>query len=59
MGGGQLDVALFLNPLFVYFNAFVDFLINLKPFSFIAEGGFIVGVRFTLDLWIVCINIKV
>ncbi|KAH8689866.1 hypothetical protein BGW36DRAFT_465854 [Talaromyces proteolyticus] len=59
MGGGRLDVALSLNPLFAYFNAFVDFLINFKPFSFIAEGGLTVGVRFTLDLWLVCINIKV
>ncbi|OXV09543.1 hypothetical protein Egran_02694, partial [Elaphomyces granulatus] len=59
MGGGRLDVTLSLNPLFAYLNAFVDFLINFKPFSFIAEGGITVGVRFTLDLWLVCINIKV
>jgi hypothetical protein len=59
MGGGRLDVTLSLNPLFAYLNAFIDFLINFKPFSFIAEGGITVGVRFTLDLWIVCINIKV
>lgn len=59
MGGGRLDVTLSLNPLFAYFNAFVDFLINYKPFFFIAEGGLTVGVRFTLDLWLVSINIKV
>ncbi|KJK85506.1 hypothetical protein H633G_10654 [Metarhizium anisopliae BRIP 53284] len=59
MGGGRLDVALSLNPLFAYFNAFVDFLINFKPFSFIAEGGLTIGVKFTLDLWLVCININI
>ena len=59
MGGGRLDVSLSLNPLYAFFNAYVDFLINFKPFSFIAEGGLTVGVRFTLDLWLVCINIKV
>ncbi|GKZ30606.1 hypothetical protein AbraIFM66950_009686 [Aspergillus brasiliensis] len=33
------------------------FAITPKPFSFIAEGGLTVGVRFTLDLWLVSINI--
>ncbi|KAE8147170.1 hypothetical protein BDV25DRAFT_143024 [Aspergillus avenaceus] len=59
MGGGKWDVKLSLNPLYAWFNAFVDFLINYKPFFFIAEGGVSVGVQFTLDLWIVTINIKV
>ncbi|KAH8702291.1 hypothetical protein BGW36DRAFT_459012 [Talaromyces proteolyticus] len=59
MGGGRLDVQLSLKPLYAYFNAFVDFLINYKPFYFIAEGGVSVGVKFTLDLWLVTIKISV
>ncbi|KAL6895748.1 hypothetical protein HDV57DRAFT_521043 [Trichoderma longibrachiatum] len=59
MGGGRLDVALSLDPLYAYFNAFVDFLINFKPFYFIAEGGLTVGVKFTLDLWLVTVNINI
>ncbi|KAE8356853.1 hypothetical protein BDV28DRAFT_41599 [Aspergillus coremiiformis] len=59
MGGGRLDLQLSLSPLYAYFNAFIDFLINYKPFHFIAEGGISVGVKFTLDLWLVTIKISV
>ena len=59
MGGGRLDVSLSLGPLQAYYNAFIDFLINFSPFYFIADGGISVGVKFTLDLWLVTIHISV
>lgn len=59
MGGGRLHAALSLGPLYAFFDAYADFLINYKPFHFMAEGGVSVGVRFTLDLWIVTIHISV
>ncbi|KAF3908149.1 hypothetical protein AA313_de0200176 [Arthrobotrys entomopaga] len=59
MGGGRLHAALSLGSLYAFFDAYVDFLINFKPFHFQAEGGVTVGVRFTLDLWLVTIRISV
>ncbi|KAK6349287.1 hypothetical protein TWF730_010037 [Orbilia blumenaviensis] len=59
MGGGRLHAALSLGALYAYFDAYVDFLINYKPFHFQAQGGISVGVRFTLDLWLVTIRIAV
>ncbi|KAL4922825.1 hypothetical protein BDW62DRAFT_196833 [Aspergillus aurantiobrunneus] len=59
MGGGRLDVSLSLPPLYAYFNAFVDFLINYRPFYFMAEGGLTVGVKFVLDLLFVSIPINI
>ncbi|KAK6524174.1 hypothetical protein TWF694_005834 [Orbilia ellipsospora] len=59
MGGGRLDVTLSLGPLSAFLDAYIDFLINFKPFHFIADGGISVGVRFTLDLWLVTIHISV
>ncbi|KAF3117427.1 hypothetical protein TWF103_006171 [Orbilia oligospora] len=59
MGGGRLNVSLVLGPLNAFFDAFVDFLINYKPFNFRAQGGLTVGVRYTLDLWITSIHIDI
>jgi len=59
MGGGRLHVTLSLGPLYAYFDAYADFLIQYRPFHFETEGGLSVGVRFTLDLWLVTINIAV
>ncbi|KAI1872499.1 hypothetical protein JX265_005379 [Neoarthrinium moseri] len=59
MGGGRWDVSLQLGPLEAYYYAFIDFLINFAPFNFVADGGIAVGVRFTMDLWIVTIHISV
>ncbi|KAL7276584.1 hypothetical protein RUND412_000426 [Rhizina undulata] len=59
MGGGRLHAALSLGPLDAFFDAYADFLINYKPFNFMADGGVSVGVRFTLDLWIVTVHISV
>ncbi|KAF3920981.1 hypothetical protein ABW20_dc0103144 [Dactylellina cionopaga] len=59
MGGGRLHVTLDLGPLQAYFDAWADFLINYKPFHFMAEGGISVGVHFELDLWFVTISIDI
>ncbi|KAB8349758.1 hypothetical protein FH972_023772 [Carpinus fangiana] len=59
MGGGRWDVSLRLGPLEAYYSAFVDFLISFKPFYFIADGGVTVGVRYTMDLWLVTLRISV
>ncbi|KAK6517604.1 hypothetical protein TWF281_004253 [Arthrobotrys megalospora] len=59
MGGGRLHVSLDLGPLQAWFDSWADFLINYKPFHFMAEGGISVGVRFELDLWFVTITIEV
>jgi hypothetical protein len=58
MGGGRLHAALTLGPLSAWFDAFLDFLINYRPFHFNAIGGISVGTRFTLDLWLVTTRIS-
>ncbi|KAK0667211.1 hypothetical protein QBC41DRAFT_279501 [Cercophora samala] len=57
MGGGRLDVTLRAGPLRAWFNAYADFLINYKPFHFIAEGGVSVGVECVIDFCIASITI--
>jgi hypothetical protein len=52
-------VSLSVGVLEAWFDAYADFLINYKPFHFMADGGLSVGVRFTLDLWLVTIHIGV
>lgn len=59
MGGGSLHVALTLGPLYAYLDAHADFLINYRPFLYRASAGVMVGVNYTLDLWLVTIPIKV
>lgn len=59
MGGGRLHLVMTVGPLYAYFDAYADFLINYKPFHFQADGGILVGVHFTLDLWLVTIQINV
>ncbi|EGX48040.1 hypothetical protein AOL_s00081g144 [Orbilia oligospora ATCC 24927] len=59
MGSGRLNIFLVLGPLNAFFDAFVDFLINYKPFNFRAQGGLTVGVKYTLDLWITSIHIDI
>ncbi|KAI1163760.1 hypothetical protein F5B18DRAFT_618039 [Nemania serpens] len=58
MGGGKLNATLSLGPLSAWFDVFLDFLINFRPFKFAADGGISVGVRYTLDLWLVTIRIS-
>lgn len=59
MGGGRLRASLSLSPLFAFFDASADFLINYKPFNFQADGDLSVGVKFTLDFWLATINIDI
>ncbi|KAK0762714.1 hypothetical protein N5P37_005532 [Trichoderma harzianum] len=58
MGGGRLHAALSLGALYAWFDAFVDFLINFEPFHFQLQSRLSVGVRFTMDLWIVTVRIN-
>lgn len=58
MGGASLKVTLELGSLGAWFNAYADFLINYRPFFFQAEGGVSVGVKYTLDLWLVSLPIS-
>lgn len=48
-----------MSPLFAFFDASADFLINYKPFNFQADGDLSVGVKFTLDFWLATINIDI
>jgi hypothetical protein len=59
MGGGRLHVTLSVGPLTAYFDAYVDFLIQYRPFHFETQGGLAVGIRYTLDLWLVSIPIAI
>ncbi|KAM0193470.1 hypothetical protein ACHAPI_007539 [Fusarium lateritium] len=59
MGGGRLDVTLSVGPLSAFLDAYIDFLINFKPFHFIADGGIDVGVKYTLDLWLVTLHVNI
>lgn len=59
MGGGSLQASLSLGPLYAYFDAWADFLMNYHPFYFVGDIGVTVGVQFTLDLWICTIHISI
>ncbi|KAI9749957.1 MAG: hypothetical protein M4579_006668, partial [Chaenotheca gracillima] len=53
MGGGRLNLTYQNGALSAYFNAYADFLINYRPFSFIGEIGVDIGVSYTLHVWFV------
>ena len=59
MGGGSLRITLTLGPLYAYLLAYADFLINYRPFTYQASAGISVGVKYTLDLWLVSIPINI
>lgn len=59
MGGGRLQATLSVGLLSAWFDAYVDFLVNYEPFRFIGDGGLTIGVKFTLDLWLITIHISV
>ncbi|KAK3944843.1 hypothetical protein QBC46DRAFT_251239 [Diplogelasinospora grovesii] len=59
MGGGRLHAAFHAGPIEAWFDVFADFLINYKPFHFLAEAGVSVGIRFNLDIWFIHIHISV
>ncbi|KAK3320289.1 hypothetical protein B0T19DRAFT_361934 [Cercophora scortea] len=58
MGGGRLYAALTIGALSAWFDAFIDLLINYRPFYFSAVGSISVGVRFSMDLWLVTVRIS-
>lgn len=59
MGGGRLRASLSLGPLEAWFDAYADFLINYKPFHFMADGGVSVGVTCKVDLLFTSFTLKV
>ena len=59
MGGGRIRAALSIGVLYAWFDAFMDFLMNFEPFFFQMAARVSVGVRYTLDLWLVTIRINI
>ncbi|MCJ1309778.1 hypothetical protein MMC25_003439 [Agyrium rufum] len=59
MGGGRLLIVFNCGPISAHYEAWASFLMNFKPFYFIADIGVSVGVSFNLDLWIIHIHIEV
>lgn len=59
MGGGKLQVTFQDGLLHAYFDAWADFLINYRPFSFVGDIGVSVGIGFTIHLWFFTINFNV
>ena len=58
MGGGRIHASLSLGALYAWFDAFLDFLMNFEPFFFHLHARVAIGVRFTLDLWLVTVRIS-
>ena len=50
MGGGKLSLAYQSGSLSAHFDAYADFLVNYRPFSFIAGVGVNIDVQYTVDL---------
>ena len=53
MGGGALKLNYHAGDVQVDFNAYADFLINYSPFTFIADVGVNLNIKYTLDLYFV------
>ncbi|KAA8647060.1 hypothetical protein EYZ11_008797 [Aspergillus tanneri] len=59
MGGGRLHAAFSAGPIEAWFDAFADFLINYKPFHFLAEVGISVGVRINIDILFIHTSVSI
>jgi len=59
MGGGSLDVEFHSGDLRAWFTAYADFLIQWKPFYFLADIGISIGVSYRIHLLFVSATIKV
>jgi hypothetical protein len=59
MGGGLSPAHLSLGLLEAFFDAYVNFLINYKPFHFVGDAGIDVGVGFGIGLLFVIFYISV
>ncbi|KAF2465819.1 uncharacterized protein BDR25DRAFT_378525 [Lindgomyces ingoldianus] len=57
MGGGRLLATFSAGPIYASFEAWASFLINFKPFFFVADIGINVSVGCNIDFWIVHIHI--
>jgi hypothetical protein len=59
MAGGHLHASLSVGVLQAFLDAYLDVLINFKPFTFLASGGVSVGVDYILDLWFITKHIRI
>lgn len=59
MGGLHIRAALSLGALYAWFDAAADFLMTYSPFHFIADVHVSVGVRYSMDIWFVTVQIAV
>ncbi len=59
MGGGSLDVEFHSGDLRAWFTAYADFLIQWKPFYYLADIGISIGVSYRLHLLFCTTTIKV
>ena len=57
MGGGRLQAVFNSGPIYAHFEAWASFLMNFKPFFFIADIGVSVEVGFQCDIGIIHIDI--
>ena len=48
MGGGLLKLTFELGDISAYYDAYADFMVNYKPFSFVADVSVTVGVAYTM-----------
>ncbi|GAE00080.1 hypothetical protein PVAR5_8815 [Paecilomyces variotii No. 5] len=51
MGGGSLEITFHAGLLDAYFDAWADFLVNFRPFSFQGEVGVSIGIDFSIPLF--------
>ena len=58
MGGGALDIEFHSGDLAAWFTAHADFLIQWKPFYFLASVGISIGVSYRLHLLFVTVTLK-
>ncbi|KAF8253308.1 hypothetical protein K440DRAFT_593079 [Wilcoxina mikolae CBS 423.85] len=57
MGGGRYSALFSAGPIEAHFEAWANFLVNFRPFFFMADIGVCVGVAFVLDIGIITIRI--
>ncbi|KAL1878932.1 hypothetical protein Plec18167_004227 [Paecilomyces lecythidis] len=59
MGGGSLEVTFHAGLLDAYFDAWADFLVNFRPFSFRGEVGVSIGIDFSIPLFFFTISFHI
>ena len=53
MGGGKISLQYVSGSLQAYFDAWLDFLINYKPFSFSADVGITIKIHYTCNIFFI------